>query len=92
MNSVEPSTSFPIASSSGSNENPATEMTTVVSSGVEVEPQAQYSHRMSCDPNLSHDYPGGIRKIVPSDIDVSVILTCSFGLIIMDYMLITQIF
>ncbi|PSS15878.1 Transcription factor E2FA like [Actinidia chinensis var. chinensis] len=69
MNSVEPSMSFPIASSSGSNENPATELTTVVSGWVEVEPQAQYSHRMSSDPNLSHDYPGGIRKIVPSDID-----------------------
>ena len=65
--------SFPIASSSGSNENPATEMTTVVSGWVEVEPQAQYSHRMSSDPNLSHDYPGGIRKIVPSDIDVSLL-------------------
>ncbi|XP_057505879.1 transcription factor E2FA [Actinidia eriantha] len=69
MNSVEPSMSFPIASSSGSNENPATETTTLVSGWVEVEPQAQYSRRMSSDPNLSNDYPGGIRKIVPSDID-----------------------
>ncbi|KAL6988521.1 E2F transcription factor 3 [Sarracenia purpurea var. burkii] len=69
MNGVEPSMSFPIASSSGSNENAATEMTNVISSGVEIEPHAQDCHRMSSVPNVSQDYVGGIMKIVPSDID-----------------------
>ncbi|XP_058205514.1 transcription factor E2FA isoform X2 [Rhododendron vialii] len=69
VNGVEPSTSFPVASSSGSNENAATEMTPVVSSRVEFEPPAQYSHRMSSDPNVSQDNAGGIMRIVPSDIN-----------------------
>ncbi|KAE9465628.1 hypothetical protein C3L33_02460, partial [Rhododendron williamsianum] len=54
---------------SGSNENAATEMTPVVSSRVEFEPPAQYSHRMSSDPNVSQDNAGGIMRIVPSDIN-----------------------
>ncbi|KAF7149196.1 hypothetical protein RHSIM_Rhsim03G0066900 [Rhododendron simsii] len=69
VNGVEPSTSFPLASSSGSNENAATEMTPVVSSRVEFEPPAQYSHRMGSDPNVSQDNAGGIMRIVPSDIN-----------------------
>lgn len=69
VNGVEPSMSFPLASSSGSNENAATEMTPVVSSMVEFEPPAQNSHRMSSDPNVSQDNAGGIMRIVPSDIN-----------------------
>ncbi|CAL5357015.1 unnamed protein product [Camellia sinensis] len=68
MNGGEPSMNFPIASSSGSNENPATE-TTTGSIGVEIEPRAQDGHGLSSDLNVSQDYAGGIMKIVPSDID-----------------------
>ncbi|XAR69810.1 hypothetical protein NMG60_11001535 [Bertholletia excelsa] len=71
MNGIEPSMSLPIASSSGSNENPTMDMTPTGSSGVEVEPHAQDGHcRMnSADPSVSQDHAGGIMKIVPSDID-----------------------
>uniref|UniRef100_A0A5B7BK93 Putative transcription factor E2FA isoform X2 n=1 Tax=Davidia involucrata TaxID=16924 RepID=A0A5B7BK93_DAVIN len=69
MNGVDPSMSFPLASSSGSNDNPPTEMATVGSSGVETEAQAHDGHRMSSDLNVSQDCPGGIMKIVPSDVD-----------------------
>ncbi|KAI7991743.1 Transcription factor E2FA [Camellia lanceoleosa] len=68
MNGGEPSMNFPIASSSGSNENPATE-TTTGSIDVEIEPWAQDGHGLSSDLNVSQDYAGGIMKIVPSDID-----------------------
>ncbi|KAA8518476.1 hypothetical protein F0562_015950 [Nyssa sinensis] len=66
-NDVEPTMSFPLASSSGSNENLPTEMATAGSSGVEIEAQAQDGHRMSSDLDVSPDYAGGIMKIVPSD-------------------------
>lgn len=82
VNGVEPSTSFPVASSSGSNENAATEMTPVVSSRVEFEPPAQYSHRMSSDPNVSQDNAGGIMRIVPSDINVSSVFPTSLFILI----------
>ncbi|KAA8518507.1 hypothetical protein F0562_015981 [Nyssa sinensis] len=66
-NDVEPTMSFPLASSSGSNENLPTEMATAGISGVEIEAQAQDGHRMSSDLDVSPDYAGGIMKIVPSD-------------------------
>uniref|UniRef100_A0A5B6ZWZ9 Putative transcription factor E2FB n=1 Tax=Davidia involucrata TaxID=16924 RepID=A0A5B6ZWZ9_DAVIN len=69
INGVDPSMSFPLASSSGSNENPPMEMATEGSSGVEIEAQTQDGHRMSSDLNVSQDYAGGIMKIVPSDVD-----------------------
>lgn len=78
VNGVEPSMSFPLASSSGSNENAATEMTPVASSMVEFEPPAQNSHRMSSDPIVSQDNAGGIMRIVPSDINVSSVFPTSF--------------
>ncbi|XP_059646596.1 transcription factor E2FA-like [Cornus florida] len=68
MNGVDPSMSIPLASSSGSNENTTAEVAHVGSSGVEIEAQAQ-GHRMGSDLNVSQDNAGGIRKIVPSDVD-----------------------
>ncbi|KAA8516795.1 hypothetical protein F0562_017095 [Nyssa sinensis] len=69
MNGVDQSMSFPLASSSGSNDNPPTEMATGGSSGVAIEAQAQDGRRMNSDLNVSQDHPGGIVKIVPSDVD-----------------------
>ncbi|CAK9180584.1 unnamed protein product [Ilex paraguariensis] len=69
MNGVEPSMNFPLASSSGSNENLATETATMGISGLQIEAQAQDGHRMSSDPSASQEYAGGIMKIVPSDVD-----------------------
>ncbi|KAK9290630.1 hypothetical protein L1049_008802 [Liquidambar formosana] len=68
MNGVEPPTSFPLASSSGSNENPAIDLVTVESSGKAIEHQAQDDHRMCSDLNASQEFVGGIMKIVP-DVD-----------------------
>ncbi|XP_052175327.1 transcription factor E2FA-like isoform X3 [Diospyros lotus] len=65
VNGAEPSMSYPIASSSGSNENPATQATTI-GSEIEIEPQPQDG---SSSLNVSQDYAGGIMRIVPSDID-----------------------
>lgn len=71
MNGVEIPMSLPLASSSGSNENPATEMVTVENSGKEIECQAQDGQNMCSDLNASQEFVGGIMKIVP-DVDVSV--------------------
>lgn len=40
------------------------------STGKEIEPQAQQI--MCTDINASQEFPGGMMKIVPSDVDVSV--------------------
>ncbi len=73
MNSVEPPVSFPLVSSSESNENPATEEVVNANSTMkEVAPQAQHSHQMCSDLNASQEFAGGMMKIVPSDVDVSV--------------------
>lgn len=71
MNGVVPPASFPLASSSGSNEHPATEMVTMDNTRKEVEPQAQHDHQMCSDVNASQEFGGGMMKIVPSDVDVS---------------------
>lgn len=72
MNDVEPPASFPLASSSGSNENPMTEVIPVESTGKELEPQAHNTHQMCSDVNSLQDFAGGMMKIVPSDVDVSI--------------------
>ncbi|KAK7838394.1 transcription factor E2FA isoform X2 [Quercus suber] len=70
MNSVEPPASFPMVSSSGSNDNPATdEVVNANSTMKEVMPQAQHSHQMCSDLNASQEFAGGMMKIVPSDVD-----------------------
>ncbi|RVW20823.1 Transcription factor E2FA [Vitis vinifera] len=58
--------SFPLASSSGSNENPSTEVVIADSSGKELEPQDGY--QMCSDLTASQEFIGGIMKIVP-DVD-----------------------
>lgn len=66
--------SFPLASSSGSNEPQVTEMVPAECSGKELEPQPQpqlSSHAYS-DLNASQELAGGMMKIVPSDADVSI--------------------
>ena len=72
MNGVEPPVSFPIASSSGSNEHQATEVIPVECSGRGLEPQTQLSSHTCSEINASQEFPGAIMKIVPSDVDVSV--------------------
>ncbi|XP_041024261.1 transcription factor E2FA [Juglans microcarpa x Juglans regia] len=69
MNGVEPPVSFPVASNSGSNENPPTEVVEIKSTSKEIAPQAQPSHQICSDVNASQDFTGGMMKIVPSDVD-----------------------
>ncbi|KAI5318884.1 hypothetical protein L3X38_038592 [Prunus dulcis] len=69
INGAEPPVSFPIASGSGSNEHPTTEVITVESSGKEIEPWAQQADQTCSDINTSQEFAGGMMKIVPSDVD-----------------------
>ncbi|XP_038883299.1 transcription factor E2FA isoform X1 [Benincasa hispida] len=70
MNVVQPPSSFLHASSSGSNEHLTTEAIIGESSRNEIEPQAHLSqHSSSCDVNGSNEFPGGMMKIIPSDVD-----------------------
>lgn len=88
MNSVEPPVSFPMVSSSGSNDNPATdEVVNANSTMKEVMPQAQHSHQMCSDLNASQEFAGGMMKIVPSDVDVSVDILSNLFL----YLIFTEI-
>lgn len=72
MNGAEPPVSFPLASSSESNEHPVTEVVNMESTRKEIEPQAQLAHQMCSDINASQEFAGGMMKIVPSDVDVSI--------------------
>ncbi|KAK2965768.1 hypothetical protein RJ640_014111 [Escallonia rubra] len=73
MSGMQPSLSFPIASSSGSCDNPAMETATIPNDGVHIETDTQGGLGMSSDINVSHDNAGGMMKIVPSDVDVRVL-------------------
>ena len=75
-NGAEQRASFPIASSLGSTEHTAAEVVVVESTGKENEPQVQahQSHQMCSDINTSQEFVGGMMKIVPSNVDVSIIL------------------
>lgn len=42
--------------------------------------QGQYDHGICVDPNAPQDSAGGIMKIVPSEVDVSLSLTLSVGI------------
>lgn len=72
VNGAEPPVSFPLASSSESNEHPVTEVVNVDSTGKEIEPQAPLAHQMCSDMNVSQEFAGGMMKIVPSNVDVSI--------------------
>ncbi|RXH76375.1 hypothetical protein DVH24_019263 [Malus domestica] len=69
VHGAEPPVNFPIASGSGSNEHPTTEVVTVESSGKEIEPWLQQVHHTCSDVNASQEFAGGMMKIVPSDVD-----------------------
>ena len=71
INGAEPPMSFPLASSSGSNEQLVTETAPAECSGKGLEPQAQISSHAYSDLNTSQEFAGGMMKIVPSDADVS---------------------
>ena len=62
-----------LPSSSGFNEAPATTIGTEDTRGKEIETREQDVHRMCSDLNASQDFVGGIMKIVPSVVDVSLI-------------------
>lgn len=71
MNSVEPPASLPLASSSGSNEHLVTETAPLENNGKGLESQTQPSSHTCSDVNASPEFGGGIMRIVPSDVDVS---------------------
>lgn len=73
MNSVQPSMSLPLASSTGSNDNPAAE-TAIVGHGLENGTMTQDGHGVNSDLYTSEDISGGIMKILPSELDVSVLI------------------
>ncbi|WOH06212.1 hypothetical protein DCAR_0625635 [Daucus carota subsp. sativus] len=68
MNSVQPSMSLPLASSTGSNDNPAAE-TAIVGHGLENGTMTQDGHGVNSDLYTSEDISGGIMKILPSELD-----------------------
>lgn len=76
MNGVEPPASLPLASSSGSNEHLTAEMTPLEHNGKGLESQTQLSSHTCSDLNASPEFGGGIMRIVPSDVDVS-LSSCS---------------
>ncbi|KAL2250859.1 transcription factor E2FA [Sesamum indicum] len=69
MNGVEQSTNFPIASSSGSNVNPAVERSSLAHSAPQIETQTQESHELNSVFGASQEYAGGMTRIIPSNID-----------------------
>ncbi|MCD7452890.1 e2f transcription factor [Datura stramonium] len=69
MNGVEPSATIPVASSSGSKDYPAIEISTVSNSVTENEGQTQNVDQLSSNLGSSQDYGGGMMKILPSDVD-----------------------
>lgn len=76
INGVEPPVSFPIASGSGSNEQSTTEMVNGQNRGKEIDPRAQQAQvdQTCSDVNASQEFGGGMMRIVPSDVDVSIII------------------
>ncbi|KAI4300581.1 hypothetical protein L6164_033940 [Bauhinia variegata] len=69
MNSVEPPMSFPLVSSSGSNEQLTTDVVPDEYNGKGPDPQAQLPSHTCSDLNASQEFTGGMMKIVPSDVD-----------------------
>nr|GLL46105.1 transcription factor E2FA-like [Ipomoea trifida] len=68
MTGVEPSMSVPLASSSGSNDNPSTDRSTVTNN-LPGNGSLAHDSQMSCDLGASLEFNGGMMKIVPSDAD-----------------------
>lgn len=76
VNGAEPPVSFPIASVSGTDEQSTAEMVAGHDRGKEIEPRAQQAQvdQTCSDVNASQEFGGGMMKIVPSDVDVSILL------------------
>ncbi|XP_047265448.1 transcription factor E2FA-like isoform X1 [Capsicum annuum] len=87
MNGVEPSTTIPDASSSGSKDYPATEILIVSNNVTENGGQTQNVDQLSSDVGTSEDYGGGMMKIVPSDVDI----TCSYQMQMMHLSMYLQV-
>ncbi|XP_071908487.1 transcription factor E2FA-like isoform X3 [Coffea arabica] len=68
VNGGEPSMRYALASSSGSNDNPAAETAVYEKTGLVVGELAEQDTRMAADLDASHDYAGGMMKIVPSEV------------------------
>lgn len=84
MNGVEETANLPIASSSGSNENFASQNSSFAHGPPQIEPQTQESHELSSVFGASHENAGGMTRIIPSNIDVSVVFP-----IVFDWLLVT---
>lgn len=76
MNGVEESTNFPIASSSGSNENLAVERLSLAHGAPQIDAQTRENHELNSVFGASQEYAGGMTKIIPSNIDVSGLSEC----------------
>lgn len=75
MNGAEVPANFPVASSSGSSD-PTTvrEVVTVESPIDRIEPQAEQDAQICTDVNDQQEFAaGGMMRIVPSEVDVSVV-------------------
>lgn len=77
MNGVDDSTNFPVASSSGAHENLAVERSSMAHGPPQVETHTQGSHELNTVYGSPQEYAGGMTKIIPSNIDVSVVFSNS---------------
>ncbi|KAL0333542.1 UNVERIFIED_CONTAM: Transcription factor E2FA [Sesamum angustifolium] len=66
VNGVEQSMNFSLAPSSGSNENPAVDRTSIGHSPEQIEAQSQETHGLN---SIFSESNGGMTKIIPSNID-----------------------
>ncbi|KAL3839368.1 hypothetical protein ACJIZ3_023959 [Penstemon smallii] len=67
MNGVEPAP-FPLASNSGTNEDPSLERASLAHSAQEIEAQTRECHGLNTDFCAPEDCAGGMTKIIPSNI------------------------
>lgn len=74
MNGADDSANIPVAStSSGSHDNIAVERLSLAHEPPQAEAQIQDDHELNSVYASAQDYAGGMTKITPSNIDVSVI-------------------
>lgn len=69
MNGVDNSTNFPVASSSGSHENLSVETSPLAHDPPQIETHTRESHGLDSVYGSSQEYPGGMTRIIPSNID-----------------------
>lgn len=73
MNGAEDTTNFPVASSSGAHDSIAVERSSLAHDPPLPEAQMQDSHGLNSVYASPQEYAGGITKIIPSNIDVSMV-------------------